>query len=141
MLPPGQTASIITTVANNLQVGISDKLSPLFSSVSAILGSLVIAFAYNWVLTLVTGVGLAFIVVVYGITAPAINGVLSDVMQADIQASSMASEALSSVRMIAACGAENRVLKKFAGLVDEGRRRGKRMASLVGIQQALSKST
>lgn len=142
MLPTGQTAAIITTVANNLQLGISEKLSTIFSSLSMILGSLVIAFHYDWLLTLATSLGLLVIgAVYYGIT-PRIAAILAAVLEQDIKAASVASEALNpnAARMLAACGAEEKIVARYSRLVDEGHRVGRKMAPLMGLQNGLSES-
>ncbi|KAB5542845.1 ABC transporter-like protein [Coniochaeta sp. 2T2.1] len=135
-LPPGQTAAIITITASVLQVGISEKLSQFLQSSSLVIAAVVIAFAYSWSLTLVTSSGLVLIIAVYGITTPFMVKLLGEVQHADIQASTVASEIFSSVRMVAACGAESKVAKRYAGWVDESRRRGLRMSPIVALQGA-----
>lgn len=140
MLPTGQTAAIITTVANNLQLGISEKLGTLFSSIAMIVGSLVIAFMYDWLLTVATSLGLVLIgAVYYGIT-PQIATIMATVLEQDIKASSVAAEALNpnAVRMLAACGAESKIVSRYSLLVDEGHRKGTKMAPLMAWQNGLS---
>lgn len=141
MLPTGQTAAIITTVANNLQLGISEKLSSIFSGAAMILGSLVVAFLYDWLLTLATSIGLLLIVAVYYSITPKITGILAEVLDSDIKASGVAAEALTpgSARMLAACGARDKIVARYARLVDEGHTRGRKMASMVALQNGLSK--
>ncbi|KAH8902161.1 P-loop containing nucleoside triphosphate hydrolase protein [Coniochaeta sp. PMI_546] len=51
-------------------------------------------------------------------------------------ASTTANEIFGSVRMVAACGAESKMAKKYAGWVDESRRRGLKMSPIVALQQA-----
>lgn len=140
MLPTGQTAAIITTVANNLQLGISEKFSSIFSGAAMILGSLAVAFLYDWLLTLATSTGLLLVVAVYYSITPRITGILGAVLEQDIKASGVAAEALtpSAARMLAACGAGDKIVARYAGLVDEGHRRGQKMASLVALQNGLS---
>lgn len=140
MLPTGQTAAIITTVANNLQLGISEKLGQIFSAVSMVLGSLVVAFTYDVLLTLATSLGLVVVAFVYAHYTPRITKILTQVMELDIQASAVAAEALapSAARMLAACGAGEKMRSRYAALVDEGRRRGKAMAKAVALQNGLS---
>ncbi|KAK3381970.1 P-loop containing nucleoside triphosphate hydrolase protein [Podospora didyma] len=55
---------------------------------------------------------------------------------ADIQASTTANEIFGSIRMIAACGAEEKMAKRYAGWVDESRRRGLKMSPWIASQQA-----
>jgi ATP-binding cassette subfamily B (MDR/TAP) protein 1 len=139
MIPPGQTAAIITVTASTLQLGISEKISNLFSSVTAVLAALLIAFAYNWLLTLATSTGLMFIALVYSLTSPPIAKIMTELQEAEIQAASVATEAFTSARMVAACGAESKMFERYANLVDQTRRGGARMARLVAAQQGLSK--
>lgn len=135
-LPPGQTAAIITITANILQIGISEKLAMLLQSMSLVVTALVIAFYYNWLLTLVTSSGLLFIVVFYSITIPYLVNMMKEVEHADRMSSSVASEAFGSIRMVAACEAEGKMAKRYSSWVEESRRRGLRMSPLVAIQQS-----
>ncbi len=136
VLPPGQTAAIITITASILQIGISEKLSALFQSLSTVTAAFVIAMCYSWNLALVTSSGLVLIAMVYGITTPFLVKRLNEVQNADIQASTAANEIFSSIRMIAACGAEEKMARRYARWVDESRRRGLKMAPLIALQQA-----
>jgi ATP-binding cassette subfamily B (MDR/TAP) protein 1 len=135
-LPPGQTAAIITITANVLQIGISEKLSMLLQSLSLVVTAMIIAFYYNWVLTLVTSSGLLFIVIFYGVTIPFLVKMLKEVEHADQMSASIASEVFSSIRMVVACEAEEKMAKRYAGWVQESRRRGLLMSPLVAIQQS-----
>jgi len=136
VLPPGQTAAIITITASVLQVGISEKLSALLQSLSAVTAAFIIAMCYSWSLTLITSSGLVLIVAVYGITTPFLVRLMNEVQHADIQASTAANEIFSSIRMIAACGAESKIAKRYGRWVDESRRRGLKMSPLIAAQQA-----
>lgn len=140
-LPSGQTASIITITANILQLGISEKLSMFLQSVSLILSALIVAFYYNWLLTLVTSTGLIFIIAFYSYTIPRLVKMLKQVEEADQVSSSIASEVFSSIRMVVACEAEGKMAKRYAAWVKESRRRGLLMSPLVAIQQAPSMSS
>lgn len=135
-LPTGQTAAIITITANILQMGISEKLSMFFQSVSLVITAIIIAFHYSWQLTMVTSSGLLLIVGFYAWTLPKLLLLFKDVEDADRMSSSVASEAFSSIRMITACGAEAKVARKYGTWVEESRRRGMLMSPMVAVQQA-----
>jgi len=135
-LPPGQTAAILTITTNTLQIGISEKLSMLLQSTSLVTTALIIAFRYSWLLTLVTSSGLLFIVIFYSITIPFLVKMLKEVEHADRMSASIASEVFGSIRMVAACEAEGKAAKIYAAWVDESRRRGLLMSSMVAIQQS-----
>jgi len=135
-LPPGQTAAILTITTNILQYGISEKLATFLQSVTLVITAVIIAFYYNWILTLVTSTGLVFIVVFYIYTIPKLVAMLKQVEHADTMSSSVASEVFASIRMVAASGAESKMALKYAAWVQESRRRGLLMSPLVAIQQA-----
>lgn len=135
-LPTGQTAAIITITANVLQVGISEKLSRLLQSVSLVITALIIALHYSPLLTLVTSSGLLFILISYSITVPRLVKKMQQVESADQMSSSIASEVFGSIRMVIACEAEAKMAERHAGWVEESKRRGLLMSSLVALQQA-----
>ncbi|OCL14368.1 ABC transporter-like protein [Glonium stellatum] len=135
-IPPGGTAAIITITANILQIGISEKLSIFIQSVTLVITAVIISFHYSWVLTLVTSSGLLFISVFYGVTIPFLVKMTKEVEHADRKASGVASEVFGSIRMVSACGAEQKMAKRYDGWVEESQRRGLRMSPLVAIQQA-----
>ncbi|KAH0426565.1 ABC multidrug transporter mdr1 [Colletotrichum camelliae] len=137
MLAPGQTAAIITITASTLQLGISEKIGTFFMSFSTVIAGFTIAFAYNWLLTLTTASGLVFILFVYMFTTPPIIQRLKDVQDMDIEAASVATEAFGAIRMLAACGAEFKMLAKYGMLADRSREKGAGMAWLVAFQQGL----
>jgi ATP-binding cassette, subfamily B (MDR/TAP), member 1 len=139
-LPPGQTAAIITITAGILQIGISERLSMFLQSVSLVITALIIAFRQSAILTLVTCSGLVFIAIFYGATMPFLVKMLGEVEHADRMSSGIASEVFSSIRMVAACGAEKKMASRYASWVEESRRRGLKMSPLVAIQQAPGKS-
>ncbi|KAH8845018.1 hypothetical protein MCOR03_003046 [Pyricularia oryzae] len=134
-IPAGQTAAIVTVTAGLLQVGISEKLGGGIASLASVASSVVVALVFNWLLTFVTIAGLAFIAIVYVIFTPLVGKKALEVHEADVKASSIATEAFTSVRMLAACGAENKVARRYAVHVDESYQKGLRMAWLVGVQQ------
>jgi ABC-type bacteriocin/lantibiotic exporter with double-glycine peptidase domain len=140
-LPPGQTAAILTTTADIIQTGISEKLSMFLQSLSLVITALVVAFYFHWLLALVTSSGLIFIVGFYFCAIPYLVKGLKGVEDADRMSSSIASEVFESIRMIAACGAEGRVAERYSAWVEESRRRGFLLSPLVAIQQAPGKST
>ncbi|KAB8302301.1 hypothetical protein EYC80_005737 [Monilinia laxa] len=135
-LPSGQASNTITTTANVLQVGISEKLGSILQYLALLIAAVIIAFTYSWALTLVTSSVLIFIALIYGSVIPVIIKMTKDIEHADEKASGIAGEVLGSIRMIAACGAENRIAKKYAGWVEESRRRTLKKSPWIGVQFA-----
>lgn len=137
--PPGQVAAIITTTANTLQNGISEKLVSIIQNISLFVSSVVIAYTRSWKLSLVTSSGLLLITLTYCVTIPFVVKCMKQVEDANIKGSAVASEAFGSIRMVAAYGAETKMVTKYREWVDEAQRRGLRLSKIVAFQQGISK--
>jgi ATP-binding cassette subfamily B (MDR/TAP) protein 1 len=135
-LPSGQASNTLTNTANLLQIGISEKLGMVLQFTSLLITAIIVAFTYSWSLTLVTSSVLVFVALVYGTIVPMVIKSQKEIDHADEKASSIAGEVLSSIRMIVACGAEERVAKKYAGWIAESKKRGLKQSPLVGVQFA-----
>lgn len=99
-----------------------------------ILGSFIVAFTYSWQLTLATSSVLLGIIVLFSFVVPVYMKTQKAVDYANGKATSIASEAIGAIRMIVACGAEDRVAKKHNHWVTEARQRGLRQSPLLGAQ-------
>ncbi|RSM16955.1 hypothetical protein CDV31_004159 [Fusarium ambrosium] len=136
-MPPGYATSTITSTANVLQLGISEKLGIFVEYNATIIAALIVAFTKNWSLTLVTASVVLFLLLVLGVILPFILKVNTRVTRAEGKAAAVASEALASIRMVAACGAETRIAKKYAAFVEETRKHAHVLSPLIGIQTGL----
>ncbi|KAI1474051.1 P-loop containing nucleoside triphosphate hydrolase protein [Daldinia eschscholtzii] len=136
-MPSGAAAGTITTTANTLQLGISEKLGVFVEYVVMIIAATIIAFVYNWALALVTCSVLLFILIVVSIIVPFYMKRTADVTKAETKSSSIASEAFSAIRMVVACGAESQIAKRFSVWVQEGQKHGQRISPLIGTQMCL----
>lgn len=135
-LPSGQASNTITTTANVLQIGISEKLGIFFQFMSMTVTAVIVAFKFDAILTVVTASNLLFLSLVYGTVVPITIKLHGEVGHADEKAASIAGEVLGSIRMIVACGAEGRVAKRYSQWVEESRRRGLKISPWEGIQYA-----
>ena len=125
---------MITSSANTIQSGISEKMAILIQSLALVIAAYVIAFRYSWALTLVSSSTLLFITLVYGVTIPLQLKAFRRVEKANESASAVAGESFSSIRTIVACGAEKRVGLRYAEWMKQARRRGLKMSGLSGLQ-------
>lgn len=135
-LPPGQTTAIITITANILQLGISERLSSLIQAVMVILTALVIGCIFSWELTLVTSTGLVAIVAWYAVTTPLVVKKYAEIQELEKEAAGVASETLSSIRMVAACGAETKAAAKYNMLVERIRVMSKKLSPILALQHS-----
>ncbi|KAK7756795.1 hypothetical protein SLS62_001238 [Diatrype stigma] len=136
-MAPGAAAGTITTTANTLQLGISEKLGTLIEYLATIISATVIAFTYNWALALVTSSVILFISLSVSALLPFIVLGTGKVTKAETKSSSIASEAFSSIRMITACGAESQMAERFAVWAKAAKRHGQRTSPLIAAQFGL----
>ncbi|KAI1813242.1 P-loop containing nucleoside triphosphate hydrolase protein [Poronia punctata] len=136
-MPPGAAAGTITTTANALQLGISEKLGTLIEYTSTMIAAIVIAFTYSWSQALVTSSVILFISLVLGILLPFIIRGTSRMTQAETKSSAIASEAFSAIRIVTACGAEDRMAKRFSVWVAAAKRHGQGVAPIMALQFGL----
>ena len=136
-MPSGTAAATITSTANTLQIGISEKLGTFIEFNATIVAAIVIAFTYSWALTLVTGSVILFILVVLSILLPFIIKGHAKVTKADNKSSAVATEAFGAIRMITSCGAETRTVKKYAEWVVKAKQAGQTTSPLMATQFGL----
>ncbi|KAI2613960.1 P-loop containing nucleoside triphosphate hydrolase protein [Hypoxylon fragiforme] len=136
-MPPGSAAGTITTTANTLQLGISEKLGVFVEYTVTIIAATIIAFTYSWSLALVTCSVLLFISLTVGTIVPFYLKATARITKAETKSSSIASEAFSAIRMVVACGAESQVAKRFAVWADAAKKHGQRSSPLIGTQFAI----
>ncbi|KAG8417135.1 ABC transporter bea3, variant 2 [Metarhizium acridum] len=136
-MPPGYATTTITTTSNTLQLGISEKLGVFVEFSATIIAAIIIAFTYNWLLTLVTASSIFFIALTVSILLPFIVKCNTRVTKAEGKAAAVASEAMASIRMIMACGAESRIAKKYAAFVEETKKHAQFMSPLIALQFGL----
>jgi ABC-type multidrug transport system fused ATPase/permease subunit len=120
-MPSGTAASTITSTANTLQLGISEKLGTFLEFMSTIVTAIVIAFTYSWSLTLVTASVILFISLVVSILLPFIIKGQSRLTKADAKGTSVATESFGTIRMITSCGAEARMSQRYAQWVKKAK--------------------
>lgn len=69
-MPPGYATTTITATSNVLQLGISEKLGVFVEYSSTIVTAIIVAFTWNWALTLVTASLILFIMITVSIILP-----------------------------------------------------------------------
>jgi ATP-binding cassette, subfamily B (MDR/TAP), member 1 len=136
-LPSGAAASTITSTANTLQRGISEKLGTMIEFTATIIAAIIVAFTHSWSLTLVTASVILFILIVLSILLPFIIKGFDRMTKAEEKATSVATEAFGAIRMVTSCGAESRVTAKYAEWVKKARRAGQSTSPLMATQFGL----
>ncbi|KAK1990125.1 lipid A export ATP-binding/permease msbA [Colletotrichum falcatum] len=136
-LPSGSAAEAITSTANTLQLGISEKLGTILDAISTIITALIVAMTWSWELTLVTATVMVFLGLVIAGTFPFIVKGTSQQTNAAAKANSVANEAFHSIRVVAAYGAQERIVLRYSEWVDKAKRFGQSTAPLLAAQLGL----
>ncbi|CAI6336290.1 unnamed protein product [Periconia digitata] len=135
-LPPGQITSITTITANILQLGISERLSSLIQALTVITTALTIGCVFSWELTLVTSTGLVAIGTWYTFITPRVVKKQGEMREVELEAAGVVGEALGAIRMVKACGAEEKMGKMFDACVERWLQLGKGMSGWLSIMHA-----
>lgn len=136
-MEPGAAAGTITSTANTLQIGISEKLGTGVEFSSTFITAVVVAFTYSWRIALVTLCAVIFIGLVVSIVLPFILKGTARQTKAETKAGAVATEAFSAIRMIYACGAQGRMADRYARLVIEAKDHGLHTSPFLATQFGL----
>ncbi|KAL1615325.1 hypothetical protein SLS54_009106 [Diplodia seriata] len=136
-LPAGAPAAAITSTSNTLQLGISERLGTFLQFNGTIWAALVVAFVWSWDLTLVTSSLILYILAVLAFVLPALLKSQTAAAEADARATAVAGEALGGIRLVVACGAQERVAGKYREWVREGAAQALKGAPVAGVQLGL----
>ncbi|KAI6352623.1 hypothetical protein MCOR25_009356 [Pyricularia grisea] len=136
-MPSGSAAGTITSTANTLQLGISEKLGTFLEFTSLIITALIVAMTWSWELTLITSTVILFLGLVIGIILPFIIKGTSKQTKAEAKATSVASEAFNSIRMVTACGAQERIGLRYSEWVHKAKQFGQSTTPMLAIQFGL----
>ena len=137
-LPPGAATDSLTTAANTIQMGISDKLGILIQQVSLLVSAYVVAFIWSWKLTLASTSSIVFISVVYCILNPFYIALYKGILKDNSAAAGIAGEAFQAIRTVKALCAEKTMIAKHASKMAEARKKGNKLSPLTGLQLAPS---
>lgn len=135
-LPPGAATDSLTTVANTIQIAISDKLGVFIQSIALIIAAYVIAFKYSWALTLASSSVILFVFLIYGGITPAYIKVENSINESNSGASAVAGEVLKAVRTVKSLCAENSIMERYAKWTSQAKERGLKKSPLTGAQFA-----
>ncbi|KAL5423339.1 ABC-type transporter tr06 [Paraphaeosphaeria minitans] len=137
-ISPGKVSTRITTSSNTIQLGISQQLALLFQSLAFVIGLYVVAFVKGPLLTLIASISLPFIFITYGIIVPPLMKEAKATEAILEKASAVAYEIFSSIRIVAAFGAQAKLAKQHELLLDDAKKQGRKVAPWMGLVMAPS---
>ncbi|GAV01568.1 hypothetical protein RvY_12259 [Ramazzottius varieornatus] len=129
---PSELATRLADDLGKIQSGIGDKIALLFMGLSSFVAGFVIGFIYGWELTLVI---LAFTPLLAFCASMMVKFSTSLSTKESLeyaQAGSVAEEALSSIRTVAALGAEDRIVAKYTVNLQNAKRTGIKKGFIFG---------
>jgi ATP-binding cassette, subfamily B (MDR/TAP), member 1 len=130
---PGVISTRITTNSNLIQLGISQQLTMFVQASALTIGLYVVSLIKSWQLTLVASCSLPFILVVYGTIIPFFFKHHAITIMHFEKASSLAFEVMSSIRIVVAFGAENRLTSRYDNFIEDARKAELKNAPLMGL--------
>ncbi|KAJ4364631.1 ABC-type transporter tr06 [Neocucurbitaria cava] len=137
-ISPGKVSTRITTSSNTVQLAISQHFAMLFQSLAFTIGLYVVAFIKGWLLTLVASASLPFILIVYGALIPPFIRIHKTTEKTLEDASAIAFEMFSSVRIVVAFGAEAKLARQHKQLLDKATLNERKAAPLMGLMMSPS---
>ncbi|RAR14080.1 leptomycin b resistance protein pmd1 [Stemphylium lycopersici] len=135
-ISPGKVSTRITTSSNTVQLAISQHFAMLFQSLAFTIGAYVVAFVQNPLLTLVASASLPFILIVIGFVMPPFLRINKITEKYNEDASAMAFEIFSSVRVVVAFGAEAKLARQHEELLTKGAKNFRKAAPCSGLFMA-----
>lgn len=135
-ISPGKVSTRITTSSNTVQLAIGPQFALMFQSLAFTIGLYVVAFVKGWLLTLVASASLPFILIVYGTLLPPFITIHKVTEKHHEDASAMAFEIFSSIRVVVAFGAEAKLARQHAVMLDKAAQNEKKAAPLMGLMMS-----
>lgn len=117
-----------------IQTGLSEKVGVIIQGLSMLVSAFIVAFAKGWKLTLVTATTLPAAVIAVGITIALDARLEAKILDIYAKAGGLAEEALSSIRVVAAFGAQNKLLRKYDAYLEVAKTYGVKKGPILGTQ-------
>lgn len=133
-LPPGAATDSLTSVANTIQLAVSDKLGALVQGISLIVTAYIVAFIYSWSLTIVSSSAIVFVTLVAGSTAAFYFKYDKLIAASNSGAATVASEAVKAIRTVKSLSAENQLMSKHDRWTTRAQEQGLRKSKWVAAQ-------
>lgn len=133
---PGKVSTRITTSSNTIQLAISQHFAMLFQSLAFTLGLYIVSFVKSWLLTFVASAALPFILIIYGVVVPPFIRIHKVTEAYHESASAMSFEIFSSIRIIAAFGAEAKLAKQHEELLKKAAKNQRKEAPIMGVMMS-----
>jgi len=133
VVSPGTISSRITASANTIQLGISQQFAIFLQALALMLGAYIVSFTRSALLTVVASATLPFVIICYATVIPFFIKYHRDIMRFNEQASALAFEIITSIRIVAAFCAERKLSERHHEFLDKARATDMKVAPLMGF--------
>jgi ATP-binding cassette subfamily B (MDR/TAP) protein 1 len=133
---PGKIATRLTSNANTIQMGISQQLASMIQQIALTLGLYVVSFIRGPLLTLVASSSLLFTIIVYSLVVPIVFGNQKKAEKFKELASALSFEIFTSIRIVTAFGAEDRLARKHLDFLESARTIERASGPYLGLMMA-----
>lgn len=116
-----------------IQNGISEKLGLALQGISAFVAAFVVAFSVQWKLALICLCIAPSTLVIMGVVSAKQTGLMVKSIGIYMRANSFIEGVLGGVRVVHAFEMRQRLVQKYSGHLQQGRRAGKTLSPLLGV--------
>ncbi|KAJ5637430.1 hypothetical protein N7490_007309 [Penicillium lividum] len=137
----GGITTTISASVDMVENGITEKVGSLIQAISMLVAGFVVAFTQQWKLTLVTATTLPVLFAGFYITFSLDAEIEGKILEIYNSASSLAEEAMSSMRMVTALNIGKRLAQKYDISLAEAQRLGLTKGPVIGFQYSVEMFT
>jgi ATP-binding cassette, subfamily B (MDR/TAP), member 1 len=117
-----------------IHAGLAEKVGVIIQGLAMLISAFIVAFTTGWKLTLVTATTLPAAVTAVGITIALDARLEAKILDIYAKAGGLVEEALGSIRIVAAFGAQGKLLKKYDTYLDVAKKYGVKKGPVLGTQ-------
>lgn len=137
-ISPGIVSTRITTSANTVQLAISQQFALFFQALALIIGLFVVSFVKSWLLTFVASASMPLIIISYMLLFTPFIKIQKSTAALNDDATALAYEIISSIRIVTAFGAAGKLSKQHEELLEKAAKMDRRAAPLLGMMMSPS---
>ncbi|KAK5055907.1 hypothetical protein LTR84_012457 [Exophiala bonariae] len=133
---PGTVATLISNNADLIENGLGERVGLAFEGVGQLLVSFIVAFARQWKLTFVVATMLPLTILIIGVAITLMTKVDVKVLDVYSKAGGIAEEGLSTMPIITAFGASNKLQVKYDDILQVAKNLGAKKGPIMGVQMS-----
>ena len=130
---PGSVATKTSVNANLVQGGLAEKVGTTIQGLSMLVSAFVVAFSQQWKLSLVVSVSVPTVVVAVFITVAMDTKLEGRILDIYSKSGSLVEEAFSSIRVLTAFNARDKILKKNDVYLEQAKKFGFKKGPVLGV--------